>query len=1427
MMKFLQRKSILLSLATVVFLSTLSVFSYINVPVAHASQVTDCATGTNILAFGRSAYCGYFNQAYDTRGGFVFTNGLASSSLSDFENIILSRYNSGTTQEKTGAAFIISTMLGKNGAAGNRTVTAAETTEWRARLANFDGTHSGYTFYNSIAQDWSCGQINSYYQGSAANDDAFYTTSTASNESPNCGNGVTVSVIKFQWGGGNYIIKRNCGNILGSSVPLPAPIPNAATLQGYKTNFTTGANGTSANFGNAAVTLKRGATIINPNPTAAQDCPPLANNKCNPFHYTDIAPVGVSLTFTTTAVAGYTIKGYKICDSVNTSCSVTVTSGYVANSTATFTLVSGHTYNFRWFYNPVATTDVASCTITGAPATATPSQTFTAIVAARNGGTNTWTSAAGYSLVDNGAPTGLWGPTNIALPTTPSSYPNGSTANFVINSTAPSAPGTYTFAWIMNRPSNPRFASGCSQTITVTGVGVIKIGKIYGANFITAVGTAVGDVVRDNFALQFRVLTYMWPDTGTRIRNNGIANRHYWESGLYGNAARDNGSASSARADPNSMGPANFNKFAEQTYCPDYVQCKLPLGYVTQADSLGDTTPNGNHWYGILKNLYNESYYDRMGGIASSKPGTLINNIETSNVHVGANGLAADTQDEAFQGGVGDNVLQGNAQRISQNYNADGLSHYMPGGSQGPRKADASGEVAWDNIRNPTSAGSGFNAIINSNANLDFSNTVGSPANFTDDPDGMLAIFDSIKSQRSLQYGSVDAVSLLQDGKDKPDLRQYPARSEPLSYTTTLDSAQDVKLKWDEYADWSQKDDKGHYYTSRATLATGIDQGAAVTNATATTYSARVTNGGSAVTTTTTVGYNYLFSSSCSPGGAGGTYYRAGAYFNYSGYTYNGCGYTSSTPVTDTYTTTQSSSTCTSSTQPTSFAYTTNTKSYSTGSIASGYYGWVRSDIIGAYTGYAPSGTTQGGTAGSYFYPTRDPSWSHVSNYWQPKSLPGGLGGYANGNNNGLTNRAATELDYSQKNWVFDQSDPVYTNRYVFDGSTTPAFTSGWNYDYSQSCVYYYPNGSGTIDSTTSPVATYYPSATYMYESTTNPTTPVGLYNFTYDGNKDNVVDNGWIWQPNVQLVRYEQTYPGHSRDLGARCRIPVGGCNQLFGLDGNNTPIRPDRGVATIYNPTIAAENADIFSAGDVDSYFTNSGLSSAFIFANGTIQNFSSSGAFAGYYNNPSTRSKTFFDNADPVHAIFETKFDGPNNAYSGSSIGNLGGKIYRYDGDLTIGTSTVCGGAGTIYVNGNLTISGDLNYCGGTSKADLPSLGIVVNGNIQITSNVHHIVGAYFAGGSFSSGSVLSDDGSDRTTGDRGGASPYNGASLTVDGLVVARKINLQRQPLGIELKLGLLPEKFSYDGRVVVVPPPGFTYLFTAPAAWNEGIPYTGR
>ena len=167
--------------------------------------------------YGRGEHRGYFTNVHDTYGTYVLPNdydGMAVpndiDNVTEFINFIkytkldLDNNGSGNAQEKTGAAFIIHTMINTPTASRSRPPTAAQIAEWEGRV-RYAVEMGRVTWKYNYSYT-----LNSFYQGpkggGSPNDDAFYDD-----------NG-TASTIVFRNASGTivYGIRRQCANPVGN-----------------------------------------------------------------------------------------------------------------------------------------------------------------------------------------------------------------------------------------------------------------------------------------------------------------------------------------------------------------------------------------------------------------------------------------------------------------------------------------------------------------------------------------------------------------------------------------------------------------------------------------------------------------------------------------------------------------------------------------------------------------------------------------------------------------------------------------------------------------------------------------------------------------------------------------------------------------------------------------------------------------------------------------------------------------------------------------------------------------------------------------------------------------------------------------------------------------------------------------------------------
>ncbi|MFI5240531.1 MAG: hypothetical protein ACHQUB_02385 [Candidatus Saccharimonadia bacterium] len=1074
----------------------------------------------------------------------------------------------------------------------------------------------------------------------------------------------------------------------------------------------------------------------------------------------------------------------------------------------------------------------------------------------------------------------------------PAPVPIGATATITYTINAPATAGLHTYYFEMFQENGAGLVSpACPVNINV-GIPISTPNvphRIYAANVLSI----IPQQLRDSFQFVTNLVAYMWPDAGLRSRGDNI--RNLWLAGVWGYNApggADNGGGLSTNTDLNIM---NLMNTGAEANCPapnvpgDQRTCvdRLPLAYVP--DLVVDTfpatvqTPNGNNWLsirdgdlgtngarGVADNTIhttcgaNAGFSNACGGFWSNLvgryscvhtpldyqgrtttswpcpsimyPGNYINNAEISNIHVGATNITSiDPTNTSWQGKL-TNISNPQASVLQPD------AHLAAGNvGQGPVSGGPANDGAGvlDNIKNVSSvsvvasAGESLNVAsspANPGAPVSLPNFIAPP--FVSDPSDVQGTADitTVSSMVSgVQFGSLQAVSHLQDGLGNG----YPSQTEELSYTGSIRSAA-ITLNWDEYVDWSQIDDKGHWATTRASgIVTGINEGAPATYV----YTPQSLGGNTGT---------HLVSTGL-PVGCGAPGHPA-------------CGQMSVCNV-----------------GPSSISVlstTFNGLSYSPSDIES-RFGWTNPNTIPAFV----TNPNYNGTGISDFGPdpTTNSAWA-TTNPQLPMWQDPNMTTMDDSSSSYPLNPAALQ------HWTYNSTDSVYTNRNIYGGAVVPSFPTAYSMVAGGS-------GCGSVVFGPPQNLTYYPGATQIHEdgSTHADFGTNGLNPATgtcYDGACDDQVDIGWTWVSDLQRVHYQNSWKDHTRNLGNRAvapdvgAVPTAECSSGFGspnydlyflgiADTTSNCLRPGRAVGTIYNPTLSTQSQDVLGVAGISGYFNGSSAGSAFLYSQcGIISSFGSGGQYPLYYNNPA--SDTTYQNAatnlnptcnaitsptgnpavDPIHHVFGGSFDSDILGIAAQSNivsppTNLNGKIYRTGSGATLQTGhdliinsdpVFCNGSGTIVVEGNLYINSNISYCpGSANKSNTPSVGFIVNGNIIIgpaasPDTVNNIVGAYFATGQFQTLTTVIPG--NFTTSDpvtafntNQSCTSVHAASLNVCGLIVADNFDLERQPSGVDLAAGSLPEQFIYDGRVVVNPPPGFNNILTASAVWNEGVPYT--
>lgn len=212
-----------------------------------APQEVDAApvscTGPEVM-FGRQRWCGYFRNSGYSMGEDVRIGGVPSSvnRVNEFINMIEGDLNSSNAQRRTGAQFIILTMLGR-GPGSPKSVTNSQLNDWKERVRSYGNiSESGNTSRGENGRiDWKVWQRpactfryngqnysqNTYYQGGGRDDVAAFLDANCGSSAP------TEEFMLFRDNSGNviYRFRRACMNPMGTLQSLSEPRANEYNLR--------------------------------------------------------------------------------------------------------------------------------------------------------------------------------------------------------------------------------------------------------------------------------------------------------------------------------------------------------------------------------------------------------------------------------------------------------------------------------------------------------------------------------------------------------------------------------------------------------------------------------------------------------------------------------------------------------------------------------------------------------------------------------------------------------------------------------------------------------------------------------------------------------------------------------------------------------------------------------------------------------------------------------------------------------------------------------------------------------------------------------------------------------------------------------------------------------------------------------------------
>lgn len=173
-------------------------------------------------------------------------------------------------------------------------------------------------------------------------------------------------------------------------------------------------------------------------------------------------------------------------------------------------------------------------------------------------------------------------------------------------------------------------------------------------------------------------------------------------------------------------------------------------------------------------------------------------------------------------------------------------------------------------------------------------------------------------------------------------------------------------------------------------------------------------------------------------------------------------------------------------------------------------------------------------------------------------------------------------------------------------------------------------------------------------------------------------------------------------------------------------------------------------------------------------------------------------------------------------------LNGYSFIRNGDMNVTSPLVfqiangsTSGAGTILVKGDLYINSDITYENNTitNLVNLPSASFIVLGDVIVDTSVTNIDANFFVlgnGNNCPANLETASAGCGRfSTGDT------DASSLTINGMVMAKQFNLQRDYTDA---INTPAELFNFDGRLLANPSPGFADFSTNFPKYEENVPF---
>lgn len=297
-------------------------------------QVVTAACQSPSIVFGRWKWCGYFYNQYEDDGSPVRSGGVPGgvNTVAAFVNLLKNDLDTGSANNRTGASFVIRTMVGSPDAPLPNPAQPLGSTKfpnnsahplvalWEQRLQGYSNIseNGGMSVGQNGTIEWytnmhtPCGIGNTYWQPTR-NDIAPYTDSAANSDCENPASRFDFILIRDTSGNLQYMIRRICMNPMGTLSKLSStPLTSYDLTPNVSFTITSGGSPVTGSVAEPGDTATFSYRVDNSGPTSAPNinCNTYANTHTGAFTVPTPAessgPAGPSMGCPRTFAAGST-----------------------------------------------------------------------------------------------------------------------------------------------------------------------------------------------------------------------------------------------------------------------------------------------------------------------------------------------------------------------------------------------------------------------------------------------------------------------------------------------------------------------------------------------------------------------------------------------------------------------------------------------------------------------------------------------------------------------------------------------------------------------------------------------------------------------------------------------------------------------------------------------------------------------------------------------------------------------------------------------------------------------------------------------------------------------------------------------------------------------------------------------------------------